>query len=76
MTLPDESAGAKLLTLKDVRGHRYTEIFLIDGNGITRDLKANVYNTWVIKSFSFSGNTWYQAAYGANRVYYRVVPTP
>jgi hypothetical protein len=33
-------------------------------------------NSWVMKSFSLSGNTWYQAAYGANGVYYRVVPTP
>lgn len=28
------------------------------------------------QTYYLSGNTWYQAAYGANGVYYRVVPTP
>ena len=28
------------------------------------------------QTYYISGNTWYQAAYGANGIYYRVVPTP
>ena len=28
------------------------------------------------KSYYISGNTWFQPSYGANGVYYRVVPTP
>ena len=28
------------------------------------------------QTYYLSGNTWYQAAYGANGIYYRVVPTP
>jgi hypothetical protein len=27
-------------------------------------------------NYFLSGNTWFQASYGANGVYYRVVPTP
>ena len=27
-------------------------------------------------TYYLNGDTWYQAAYGANGVYYRVVPTP
>ena len=38
VTLPDESAGARAITFKDVRGHRYTEMFLIGGSAITKDL--------------------------------------
>ncbi len=46
VTLPNDGADAKPFTFKDTRGHRYTEMFLIGGNAITKDLKANVYNTW------------------------------
>jgi len=28
------------------------------------------------QTYYLSGNTWFQAAYGANGIYYRVVPTP
>jgi hypothetical protein len=27
-------------------------------------------------TYYLNGNTWFQPAYGANGVYYRVVPTP
>ena len=46
VTLPNDGAEAKLNTFNGVRGQRYTEIFLIGGNGITKNLTANVYNTW------------------------------
>ena len=38
MTLPNDGADAKPFTFKDVRGQRYTEMFLIGGNAITKDL--------------------------------------
>jgi hypothetical protein len=28
------------------------------------------------QTYYLNGNTWYQPAYGANGLYYRVVPTP
>jgi hypothetical protein len=28
------------------------------------------------KAYYLCGNTWFSAAYGANGVYYKVVPTP
>ena len=46
VTLPNDGADAKPFTFKDTRGHRYTEMFLIGGNAITKNLAANVYNTW------------------------------
>mgnify|MGYP006344471363 CR=1 FL=1 len=46
VNLPDDGADAKPFTFKDTRGHRYTEMFLIGGNAITKNLEANVYNTW------------------------------
>jgi hypothetical protein len=35
-----------LNTFKGTYGGRYTEMFQIGGNAITKDLAANVYNTW------------------------------
>ena len=46
VTLPPDGAEAKLVTFKDTYGGRYTEMFLIGGNAITKNLEANVYNTW------------------------------
>lgn len=57
VTLPNDGADAKKLTFKDVRGHRYTEMFLIGGNGITKDLKANVYNTWGLNGSDTTGDS-------------------
>ena len=40
--LPQDDAGAKLMRFEDIRGQRYTEIFLIGGNALTpgrRDLQ-------------------------------------
>jgi hypothetical protein len=36
--LPQDDEGAKLMRFEDVRGQRYTEIFLIGGHAITRHL--------------------------------------
>jgi hypothetical protein len=43
--LPDDDAGAELMRFDDVRGQRYTEIFIIGGNAITRHLVGGIYNT-------------------------------
>ena len=57
VTLPDDGADAKPFTFKDTRGHRYTEMFLIGGNAITKDLKANVYNTWGLNGGDTTGDS-------------------
>ncbi len=57
VTLPNDGADAKPFTFKDTRGHRYTEMFLIGGNGITKDLKANVYNTWGLNGGDTTGDS-------------------
>jgi hypothetical protein len=57
VTLPKDGAGAKLVTFKDTYGHRYTEMFLIGGNAITRNLEANVYNTWGLNGSETTGDS-------------------
>ena len=57
VTLPDDGAGAKLVTDRGLRGLRYTEMFLIGGNAITRDLKANVYNTMGLNGGATTGDS-------------------
>jgi hypothetical protein len=55
--LPNDGADAKPFTFKGVRGQRYTEMFLIGGNAITKDLKANVYNTWGLNGGATTGDS-------------------
>jgi hypothetical protein len=57
VTLPNDGADAKMVTFKDVRGLRYTEMFLIGGNAITKDLKANVYNTFGLNGGGTTGDS-------------------
>ena len=57
VTLPQDGAGAKLNTFKDTYGHRYTEMFLIGGNAITKNLEANVYNTWGLNGSDTTGDS-------------------
>ena len=57
VTLPNDGADAKPFTFKDVRGQRYTEMFLIGGNAITRDFSANVYNTTGLNGGATTGNS-------------------
>jgi hypothetical protein len=49
VTLPNDGADAKMVTFKDVRGLRYTEI--------TKDLKANVYNTFGLNGGGTTGDS-------------------
>jgi hypothetical protein len=58
---PDDDAGAKLMRFENVRGQRYTEIFLIGGNPITKDLKGGVYNTTGLNSPTGTGDSTPQA---------------
>lgn len=39
VTLPNDGTDAKPYTFRAVRGQRYTEMFLIGGNAITKDLR-------------------------------------
>ena len=57
VTLPKDGADATPFTFKNTRGHRYTEIFLIGGNAITRNLEANVYNTWGLNGGDTTGDS-------------------
>ena len=57
VTLPNDGAGAKPNTFKETYGHRYTEMFLIGGNAITKNLEANVYNTWGLNGSDTTGDS-------------------
>jgi hypothetical protein len=55
--LPPDDAGVKLMHFDNVRGNRYTEIFLIGGNAITKNLKGGVYNTIGLNSPTGTGDS-------------------
>ena len=55
--LPHDDEGATLMRFEDVRGQRYTEIFLIGGHAITRHLVAGVYNTIGMNDPAGTGDT-------------------
>lgn len=57
VSLPPDGAEAKLNTFKGTYGHRYTEMFLIGGNAITKNLEANVYNTWGLNGSDTTGDS-------------------
>jgi len=60
-TLPQDDEGAKVIRFEDVRGQRYTEIFLIGGHVITRHLVGGVYNTIGLNDPTGTGDTSPQA---------------
>jgi hypothetical protein len=55
--LPEDNAGATLKRYDGVRGNMYTEIFLIGGNPVTKDLKGGVYNTIGLNSSTGTGDS-------------------
>ena len=55
--LPDDDTDAKLMRFEGVRGDRYTEIFVIGGNAITRHLVGGIYNTIGLNSPSGTGDS-------------------
>jgi len=56
-TLPDDSAGATLERFENTRGTRYTEVFLIGGNALTKNIRANVYNTYGLNDMERTGDS-------------------
>ena len=59
--LPHDDIGASLMRFEDVRGQRYTEIFLIGGHAITGKLVGGVYNTIGLNDPAGTGDTSPQA---------------
>ena len=59
--LPQDDQGAKLMRFENVRGQRYTEIFLIGGHAITHHLVGGVYNTIGLNDPTGTGDTSPQA---------------
>ena len=55
--LPEDDTGAKRMRFDGVRGQRYTEIFIIGGNAITRHLVGGVYNTIGLNSPDGTGDS-------------------
>lgn len=56
-SLPKDGANAKPHTFKKTYGGRYTEMFLIGGNAITKNLAANVYNTTGLNGAAPNGDS-------------------
>jgi hypothetical protein len=44
-SVPQDGVNAKVMRFDDLRDMRYAEVFLIGGNGITKDLQAAFYNS-------------------------------
>jgi hypothetical protein len=44
-TLPDDGKDAKVMRFTNLNDYRYCELFLIGGDAITKDLKADFYNS-------------------------------
>jgi hypothetical protein len=59
--LPQDDAGAELRRFENLRANRYTEIFLIGGNAITKNLQGGVYNTVGLNSSTGTGDSSPQA---------------
>ena len=55
--LPHDDIGAELMRFENVRGQRYTEIFLIGGHAITGHLTGGVYNTVGLNSPTGTGDS-------------------
>ena len=59
--LPHDDADAKLMRFENIRGQRYTEIFLIGGHAIIHDINAGIYNTIGLNDPDGTGDTTPQA---------------
>ena len=44
-TLPEDGKDARAMRFNNLNNYRYCEVFLIGGNGLTKNLSAGVYNT-------------------------------
>lgn len=54
---PDDKSSAQLMTFENLLGTQYTEVLVVWGNGITKDLTAGVYNTVGLNNPDTTGNT-------------------
>ncbi len=54
-TQPKDNANAKLMHFENTRAQRYTEIFAIYGDAVTKNLTAGVYNTIGLNGASPTG---------------------
>ena len=59
--LPHDDANAQLMRFDNIRGQRYTEIFLIGGHPIIQDINAGIYNTIGLNDPRGAGDTTPQA---------------
>ncbi len=59
--LPHDDEGATPMRFENVRGQRYTEIFMIGGNAITKHLIGGIYNTVGLNDPDGTGDTCPQA---------------
>jgi hypothetical protein len=55
--LPLDNADAKMVRYDGVCGQRYTEMFLIGGNAITKNLMGGVYNTMGLNGWNINGDS-------------------
>ena len=55
--LPHDDEGAQLMRFEDVRGQRYTEMFLIGGNVLPHHLIGGIYNTIGMNDPDSTGGT-------------------
>jgi hypothetical protein len=53
-SLPKDSANVQLMHFEKLNATRYAEIFLVGGNGLTKNLDANVYNTLGLNGYNDS----------------------
>ena len=51
-SLPKDNANVQVQHLNNQNASRYAEIFLVGGNGLTKNLKANVYNTLLLNGYT------------------------
>lgn len=54
---PDDNTNATVMKFENLSGTQYTEVLLVWGNGITKDLTAGVYNTVGLNNPDSTGNT-------------------
>ena len=53
-SLPKDDANVQVMHFENLNASRYAEIFLVGGNGLTGNLKANVYNTLGLNGYNES----------------------
>jgi len=53
-SLPKDNANVQAMHFEKLNATRYAEIFLVGGNGLTKNLKANVYNTSALNGYNES----------------------